>query len=316
MHLRHVIFSFVFVLLLAACQKPGEELYQTEVLEIDGVERTYHIHFPPNFSKTDAAPLVLALHGGGGQGLKFDESTAGTLIPAAEARGMVLVFPDGIDKQWCDGRTEHLNEGRDCTTIDDVAFISAIIERMTQAYGIDPRRVYATGISNGGFMSFRLALDLTDKLAAVAPVTAQLSLALAEQTPPLPIAIMIMNGTADPIVPFDGGEVRLFEFSRSRGEILSTDETAERFRSFNNCDETPELVKLPDSEPDDGTAVEIESHTHCAGNTEVILVRVVGGGHTWPGGQQYLSPKIVGVVSQEINASEMILDFFLAHVRE
>ncbi len=316
MYLRHLISIFVFVLLLAGCQRPHEDVYQTEVLEIDGVERTYHIHFPPNLSETDAAPLVLALHGGGGQGLKFDESTAGTLIPAAEARGMVLVFPDGIDKQWCDGRTEHLNEGRDCTTIDDVAFLSAIIEQMEQDYGIDPSRVYATGISNGGFMSIRLALDLTNKLAAVAPVTAQLSVALAEQTPAQPIAIMIMNGTADPIVPFDGGEVRLFEFGRSRGEILSTAGTIERFRRYNDCEAVPELVELPDSEPDDGTAVEIESYTHCAADTEVILVRVVGGGHTWPGGQPYLSPKIVGVVSQEINASEMILDFFLEHARD
>ena len=316
MHLRHVIPVFVFVLLLAACQRPGEAVYQTEVLEIDGVERTYHIHFPPDFSEIDSAPLVLALHGGGGQGLKFDQSTAGTLIPAAEARGMVLVFPDGIDKQWCDGRTEHLNEGRDCTAIDDVAFIAAIIERMAHDYGIDPRRVYATGISNGGFMSIRLALDLTDKIAAVAPVTAQLSMALAEQTPPLPISIMIMNGTDDPIVPFDGGEVQLFEFGRGRGEILSTLDTVERFRRYNDCEAVPALVKLPDSEPDDGTAVQIESYTNCADDTEVILVRVVGGGHTWPGGQPYLSPKIVGVVSQEINASEMILDFFLEQARD
>jgi polyhydroxybutyrate depolymerase len=165
-------------------------------------------------------------------------------------------------------------------------------------------------------MSIRLALDLTDKLAAVAPVTAQLSVALAEQTPPLPISIMIMNGTDDPIVPFDGGEVQLFEFGRGRGEILSTLDTVERFRRYNDCEAVPALVKLPDSEPDDGTAVQIESYTNCADDTEVILVRVVGGGHTWPGGQPYLSPKIVGVVSQEINASEMILDFFLEQARD
>lgn len=229
---------------------------------------------------------------------------------------MVLVFPDGSDRQWCDGRFENLDERRDCTAIDDVAFISAIIEQMKENYGIDSRRVYATGISNGGFMSVRLALDLTDKITAVAPVTAQLSVALAEHTPGLPISIMIINGTADPIVPFDGGEVRLFDFSRSRGEIFSTAETVERFRRFNDCSATPGLVKLPDSEPDDGTAVEIETYANCVDDTEVILVRVVGGGHTWPGGQQYLSPKMVGIVSQEINASEMILDFFLEHARD
>lgn len=316
MKLCRIFAISICVLLLIACRRPDGDVYQTETVEVEGVTRTYHIYFPPDFKEADAAPMVLVLHGGGGQGLKFNQGTAGTLVAAAGERGTVLVFPDGIEKQWCDGRSEHLSEARDCEAIDDVAFFSAIIDQMVQAYGIDPARVYATGISNGGFMSVRLALELPDKLAAVAPVTAQLSVPLAEQTPAQPISIMLVNGTDDPIVPFDGGTVRLFSFGRSRGEILSTADTIERFRLHNGCGAVPELVKLPDSDPDDGTAVEIESYADCADNTEVILVRVVGGGHTWPGGQPYLNPELVGVVSQEINASEMILDFFLDHSRE
>ena len=200
-------------------------------------------------------------------------------------------------------------------TVNDVDFISKIIDTMVQNYGIDPTQVYATGISNGGFMSVRLAMDLSDKIAAVAPVAAQLSVALEDKTPKLPISIMIVNGTEDPLVPFDGGHVRLFESGRSRGEILSTAVTIEHFRQHNNCEATPKLVELPNTDPDDGTTVTIETYANCDDGAEVILVKVIGGGHTWPGGKPYLSPKLVGMVSREINASEMILDFFLEHAR-
>ncbi|WP_420629485.1 alpha/beta hydrolase family esterase [Candidatus Leptofilum sp.] len=313
MSLYRMTVIFVGVLLLSACERPSSIGLQTEVLEIDGVERTYHIYFPSDFNETEAAPLVLALHGGGGAGATFNQGTANTFIPAAESRGMVAVFPEGVDNQWCDGRTEHLAEDRNCTEIDDLAFLEAVIDQMIAEHGIDPARVYATGISNGGFMSVRLALELTNKLAAVAPVTAQLSVALAEQEPSQPISIMLVNGTADPLVPFDGGDVKIVKFGRSRGEILSTEETVARFRGFNNCVGSAEVVNLSDSDPDDGTAVQIESYTNCIDNTEVVLVQVEGGGHTWPGGQQYLSEALVGVVSREINASELILDFFLEH---
>ena len=316
MRTSHIVFMLIFGFLLISCRQASLETYQTEVIDLDGVERTYHIHLPPNFSKEEPAPLVFALHGGGGQGLRFDESTADTLIPAADERGMVLVFPEGINKQWCDGRFEHLNQETECDGNEDVAFISALIDTMVQEYGVDPTRVYATGISNGGFMSVRLAMDLSEKIAAVAPVTAQLSVALADRLPKLPISIMIVNGTEDPLVPFEGGHVRVVSFGRSRGEVLSTAETIERFRLHNGCDPTPELVRLPDIDPDDETTAEIEKYAGCLADTEVTLVRVTGGGHTWPGGKQYLGEGLVGTVSREINASEMILDFFLDQARE
>ena len=316
MSARSFFWIFLMLLPLAACRPTpaGERLRAT--LEHDGIERTYHIYLPSNFSVDDPLPLVLALHGGGGQGNQFDQgATQGTLTTAAEERGVVLVFPEGIDKQWCDGRFSQLDTERQCDTIDDVAFISEIIDTMVQEYGIDPTRVYATGISNGGFMSVRLAMDLSDKIAAVAPVAAQLSVALEDNIPKLPISMMIINGTEDPIVPYDGGEVRLFESGRSRGEVLATAVTIEHFRQHNNCEATPKLVELLNTDPDDGTTVTIETYFECDGGAEVILVKVIGGGHTWPGGKQYLGPKLVGVVSREINASDMILDFFLAHSR-
>lgn len=297
-----------------AIQKTRQVKNLTETLRHEGIERTYHIHLPPGFSKDEPAPLVFALHGGGGEGRRFDQyTTQGTLTAAADKRGVVLVFPEGINKQWCDGRTEILKMKK---TYDDVGCISGIIDTMVKNYGIDPKRVYATGISNGGFMSVRLAMDLSEKIAAVAPVAAQISKALKDKTPKLPISIMIVNGTKDPLVPFDGGHIRLFRFGRSRGEALSTASTVEHFRLHNGCGKTPEKSTLQDKDPNDGTSVEIEKYTGGKNGTEVILVKVIGGGHTWPGGKQYLKPRIVGAVCRDINASEMILDFFLGHSRK
>lgn len=286
----------------------------TETLQHQGIERIYHIHLPSGFNRTKPAPLVLALHGGGGEGRRFDQSTTqGTLKTAANKRGVVLVFPEGINKRWNDGRTEMLATKK---TYDDVGFISVLIDTMVKNYGIDSKRVYATGISNGGFMSVRLAMDLSEKIAAVAPVTAQISKALKNKTPKLPISIMIINGTMDPLVPFDGGHIRLFKFGRSRGEILSTSSTVEFFRRHNGCESIPEKSKLQDKDPKDGTNVEIEKYIGCKDGTEVILLKVIGGGHTWPGGKQYLKPRIVGMVCRDINASEIIIDFFLGHSRK
>ena len=305
---------FMLGLCLAACRATpaGERL--TATLTHDGVVRTYHVYLPSGFKTAAAPPLVIALHGGGGRGNTFDRGTTlGTLSAAAEERGVVLVFPEGIDRQWCDGRFTQLEPQSACATTDDVGFIAALIDTMVADYGIDPQRVYATGISNGGFMSFRLALDLSTKIAAVSPVTAQLSLAVADKTPQQPISVMLINGRADPLIPYDGGEVRLFENRRSRGAIMATDASVAYFRTHNGCDPTPDTVALPDADPEDGTTVTISTYGGCAAGTEVVLVAVDGGGHTWPGGKQYLGPDLIGVVSQELNASALILDFFLAH---
>jgi len=209
-------------------------------------------------------------------------------------------------------RKEHLKTAQGA---DDVGFLSALIDRMVKKQAVDPARVYATGISNGGFMSFRLALELSGKIAAVAPVTAQISVALKDKRPVHPVSIMLFNGTSDPLVPYGGGHIRIGRFGKSRGQILSTDETIERFRKFNGVEGKGKVKKWPDADPDDGTTVETHTYTGGKAGSEVILVKITGGGHTWPGGKQYLSKRLVGTVSRDINASEMILDFFLKHKR-
>ena len=311
---RPIAAVFTALLLICGCRgatvseaKPNARTtHFTQNIQHEGINRSYHIHLPPGFSKDQPTPLVIALHGGGGQGrIWFNHP----IRSAANERGVVLVFPNGMNRQWSDGR-------KLTRAYDDVGFISKVIDRMVSDYGIDPQRVYATGISNGGFMSIRLAMDLSEKIAAIAPVTSQITNALADQSPKYPISVMIVNGTKDPIVPYEGGHIRLFEFGRSRGEILSTASTIEQFRRHNGCGPTPEYKRLPDLDPTDDTQVEIERYTGCTNQTQVTLVKVIGGGHTWPGADQYLPAKVVGQVSREIDASKMIIDFLLKHSRE
>lgn len=314
--IKGVFLMPILLVLMITCSKKSTEdslgEFNAKNLIHEGIERTYQVYLPNNFNKASLTPMVIALHGGGGTGSRFERDVSeGSLTAAAEARGMILVTPEGIDKRWNDGRTEHFNgDGM----YDDLGFISTLIDRMTEDYGVDPSRVYATGISNGGFMSFRLALDLSDKITAVAPVTAQVSKAVESKIPDSPIALMLINGTEDPLVPYDGGCVQVIT-NECRGDILSTDESITKFIGHNQCLTTGETEAPIDQVPNDETSVEITNYKNCEDDIEVVLVKVVGGGHTWPGGAQYLPKAIVGVVSREINASEMILDFFLAHSR-
>ena len=310
----------LFLFFMISCSKddvsPTDKLgeYNTKTIEHDGVERTYHIYLPKNFDKATPTPLVFALHGGGGTGMNLAKViSAGTLTAAVEARNVILIVPDGIDKRWNDGRPGIFGNDR---MHDDIGFISTIIDTMIQNYGVDSNRVYATGISNGGLMSIRLAMDLSNKIAAVAPVTAQITKVIQSKVPEFPISILIINGEEDPLVPYNGGCIAgPFIPDCSRGEVLSTQESIEKFKGYNQCVNPSETEPIIDDVPNDGTRVEIVGYKGCEQGTEVVLVKVIGGGHTWPSGEQYLPVNVVGVVSKEINASEMILDFFLSHSR-
>ncbi len=325
--LKAMRISVVFVaLLLPACAlvpaTSPEALDTTATLQHEGVERTYHVHFPPGFDETKKHPLVLALHGHGATGASFDQLSGGTITAAADKRGFIVVFPEGINKHWNDGRPEHL----ETTSADDLGFLSTLIALMEEQHGADPKRIFVTGLSNGGVMSYRLTFDLSDQIAATAVVVAPLTDPLKERTLNRPVPVLIMNGTEDPIAPYDGGEITFPEEAKTelgadtkltgRGALLSTAATVARFRELNGCDETPTVTQLPDKDPDDGTTVRLDTYSGCDNGTEVILVTIVGGGHLWPGGAQVAPKEVVGRVSRDFNGSEMMFDFFQRHPKK
>jgi polyhydroxybutyrate depolymerase len=282
-------------------------------LDWQGRSRTYHVYRPPTAGREARLPLVLALHGGGGSGLSMDPLTGGALSAEAARRGWLLVCPDGIAKGWNDGRLLTSARDRARAGVDDVGFLSALIDRMIAREHADPSRVYVTGISNGGFMSMRLAIELSNRVAAAAAVAASLSKVLEHSRAVRPVAVLLFNGTADPLVPYDGGTISVL--GRSRGEVLSTPETVRWWAARDGCKGAPTVQRLPDRDPDDGTRVTVETNTPCAAGTEVVLYRVEGGGHTWPDGRQYLPTFVVGRITHDLDGTQAIFDFFARHTR-
>ena len=279
-------------------------------LDATEARRTYLL-FTPDAPRTPAAgwPLVVALHGGGGTAEQMMSFSRFNAIAARE--GFAVAYPQGTGRRWNDGR---VFRGRGETDADDVAFVRAVVADIgAKGTALDRGRTFAAGISNGGFMSFRLACEAADLFAAVAPVTATMPADLGPRCKPsAPVAVLVINGTADPLVPYAGGHVRTM-FSL-RGEIWSTDRTVAFWAKHNQCAEPPEVRAMADRDINDGSRVIDVAYARCAG-ARVRLLRVEGGGHTWPGGAQYLPVSWVGPTSRDIDASEVIWRFFRAAAR-
>lgn len=276
-------------------------------------QRTYRLILPKGFDETKPAPLVLALHGGGGVATSFDRSTNGQFAREADRRGWVVAFPQGVAKGWNDGRPLQSRRDAQRKGVDDVAFLSALIDHLHKTRGIDRSRVYATGISNGGFMSFRLGLELSDKVAAIAPVTANFAEVHDGKRPRLPVGLLVINGTKDPLVPYAGGQIKVL--GKPRGAIYSTDETMRRWAAFNGCAKSPTKTPMRNKVKLDGARPWRHTWATCATKAEVQLIRVQGGGHTWPGGTQYLPKIVIGTTCRDFDAVPEIFTFFAKHRR-
>ncbi|MBU1671663.1 MAG: prolyl oligopeptidase family serine peptidase [Actinobacteria bacterium] len=306
-----LVFLLAFLLvstLTAGCRRSGsgDEADLVDSIRSGGRERTYVLHVPPGYDEGAGNSLVLAFHGHGGQG-ENQERLSG-MEAVSDANGFLIAYPDGIDRGWNDGRG--INEG-----IDDVGFARDLVEKLSAEYGVDPKRVYATGISNGGFMSFRLACDAPDVFAAVAPVAALMSVPLVESNrSTTPVSLLLMNGTGDPLVPWEGGQIG--GALGDRGEGISTQASIEYWVALDGCATTPQAARLPDMDPGDGTTVTQYVYPGGRDSTEVVLCEVTGGGHTWPGGYQYMRESIIGRTSRDLEASEYIWEFFRDHPRD
>ncbi len=306
---------FTLVLLLANCLNGNtSETDYSDSIIFGGLERTYLLHIPTSYDKTKPLPLVIALHGGGGTGKDMVKLTLGGFDKLSDKKGFVVVYPDGIKKHWSDGRSgEETRYRTHKENVDDVGFISALIDTLIKKLNIDPKRVYITGISNGAMMSYRLACDLTEKIAAIAPVAGNIPQNLYPScAPSRPISILAINNVNDPLVPFAGGNVTGPFGFKKLGKVLSTSDSIGFWVTHNHCSSS-RVTQEPDKDPKDGTRVKKEVFGNGKDGTEVILYVIEGGGHTWPGGRQYLPERIIGKTSKDIDANEVIWDFFKNH---
>ncbi len=234
--------------------------------------------------------------------------TKGGFNALADQKGFFVAYPEGIRGNWNDFRSDPIDYAHR-ENLDDAGFISALIDKLASEYPVDAQRVFATGISNGGFMSLRLACELSEKIRGIAAVTATHPVeAEGKCRPSRPMNIMIINGTTDPLVPYNGGYVEAF--GTRRGKVLSTEDTLRFWVEAGKCTVAPVIEDLPDNNSNDGTRVRKISYLSCSGNARVVLYSILGGGHTWPGGRQYLSKRLVGVASQQVDACVLIWDFF------
>jgi len=271
----------------------------TGSMVIGGLTRTWLLHVPTKYSSLNPAPLLLALHGRLGDGKGMASLTH--LSQVSDQYGFVVVYPDGYQRGWADGRGATT---ADQAGVDDVAFLSALIATLSSAYAIDARRVYVTGISNGGFMAQRLGCDLSAKIAAIAVDAATFPVNLADRCAPShPMPVLLFNGTNDPLVPYGGGVV-----AGDRGEVFSAPQTAARWAALAGCAPTPASATAS-TLVNDGTTVSDVTYSGCGGNALVRLYTINGGGHTWPGGTQYLPASIVGKTTHNLDASQTLWAF-------
>lgn len=287
-----------------------------------GREKQYRIFVPESYKNGTATPLVLCFHGGGGSD---DQASAIGLTQFAKENGFIVVYPNAINKHWNDGRQSELFVEHD-NTIDDVAYAMAVVDRVKDEYTIDSNRVFSMGISNGGFMTQRLASEHSEAFSAVAIVIATMAKPLRQSfAPDHPVSVLYLNGTEDPIVPYDGGEVvlnlfpQLAKFSskpnKSRGHCISTNEAIEVWLKQNGITGEAAITKLADKDDSDGCSVEKSFWTGGKRGTSLALYKVVGGGHSLPGRDIRMPENIVGQTNQDIDGLEVIWDFFKRHGR-
>lgn len=281
---------------------------ETHELTHQEQRRTYALFAPASLRAGEPVPLVLVFHGGHGRGDRLARRIGMNQI-AREER-FIVAYPDAAgDRHWNDGRTTTRS------SIDDVAFTQALIADISAQWEVDPMRIYATGFSNGGSFTARLACELSESIAAFAQVSSTMSVELrAACAPDRAVPIMIINGTQDPLVPWHGGSLRQSRKLGKGGEVISAADALEFWTTQNACSAESDVRRLEDRDPDDGTSVERTRYGDCRGQAEVQLIAVEGGGHTWPGSPE--RPRLkrtVGKTSRDINASELIWEFFSSH---
>ena len=270
----------------------------SETLKSGGDLRNYWLVSPEGIDRAKPAPLLLVLHGSAGSGEDMMKVTQRGFERLADKEKFVLVYPDALERRWND-------QGG---MVDDVGFLLTIVDKLVADGLVDKTRVYVTGISNGGMMAQRLACEQADRIAGIATVAGGLPEPLqATCKPTRPLPVLVIHGTEDPIVPWAGGAVAGFE---DFGKVLSARETAKFWAANNRCGDGGVIATEPDRDPKDGTRVKMEVFASCPAGAAVKLAAIEGGGHTWPGGYQYLPERFIGKTSQDVDANTLIWNFF------
>jgi polyhydroxybutyrate depolymerase len=253
-------------------------------------DRKVHVHVPTKYDATKPTPVVLNFHGYTSDGLEQAAYTG--MTRKADEAGFIAVHGEGI------GQQQSWNAGACCgdaaaQKVDDVALVSAIIDELQAKLCVDAKRVFATGMSNGGFLSHRLACELSNRIAAIAPVAGVLGVPTC--TPSRAVSVMHFHGTSDLLVPYDG-------IDDTDRKFPSVPATRDGWAKRDGCTDAPRTTF-------ENGDVKCTTQDQCTSGAEVTLCTVDGGGHTWPGA----IPVGVSKTTQSIRATDAMWEFFQKH---
>jgi len=274
-------------------------------LKYGGLDRTYLVHVPPQYDAKKPTPVVLVYHGAMTDAAITVRLTG--LNDKADKEGFIAVYPNGTGQlapllTWnagnCCGSAEADN-------VDDVGFTRALLDDLAKRLNVDAKRVYATGISNGGMMCYRLASELSDRIAAIAPVSGPMGLVKCH--PKRPVSVMHFHGTDDKFVPLQGGPgVRTL----AAVNFYSVDHSIAAWVKADGCPKKPKVADEP-KKFDDGTRVERKTYGPGKDGAEVVLFVIHGGGHNWPGCD--IKSEFLGKATKNISANDLMWEFFRRH---
>jgi polyhydroxybutyrate depolymerase len=284
-----IVFASFFILSALAVHRllrasPAENSHSGSI-EVDGRVREYYVHTPRGYTGKTPLPMVLVLHGAIQTPEGIDKMSG--MSAKADARNFLAVFPKGT------GQVDTWNAGACCgyamnNRVDDMAFFRALIEK---DYAVDPKRIYSTGISNGAMMSYRLACELSDKIAAIAPVEGAQDITC---NPSSPVSVIVFHGTADRLVPYNGGSTP-YQMGSKRSDTSVAD-TVAFWVKFDGCSPTPKHEQ--------SSEVQTDIYPGCHNGSAVALYAIQGGHHIWPG---------VRFSQNNVPATDLIWDFFASH---
>ena len=268
--------------------------FENGSFEFEGYTRYYKVFLPQNFQPN--MPVVFSLHG---YKLNAQQQIDYTLMhDVADTAGFIVVYPDAIYPGFNSGLIGYPGLPP-LPNVNDVGFISALIDTLEARYDIDTNRVYSCGLSNGGIMTYRLACELGNRFAAVASVAGVLTDITGNNCNPMrSIPVLHIHGTADGVVTYNGGLANLW----------SVESTLNHWIQNNNCQLPPDTVFLPDLDPNDGCTVQKISYTNCSGTSKIIFYKVIDGGHSWPGAPS--NPSWSYPTNRDISANVEIWNFF------
>jgi polyhydroxybutyrate depolymerase len=283
----------------------------TRTLRVGDLERRYRIYIPAKYNATKPTPVVVVFHGGGGNPESMIRLTG--MNAKADESGFIVVYPFGTGQLANSLLT--FNGGECCgyamqNKVDDVGFTRELLDDLSKVANVDADRVFATGLSNGGIMAHYVASELSDHIAAIAPVGGPLMMEAPRNKRPVPV--MHFHGTADAFAPFQGGYGKGFLGRSKVTKFRSVDHTIQSWVKTNGCNTEPEIVALPDV-ANDKMKVTRKAWSGGKDGSEVVLIEIEGGSHAWPGQKPIVS--LLGESTMDVSANDLMWEFFEEHPR-